>query len=90
MNESAIRDVEDLEDRLSAPTERLVETMARLEGDIIILGVAGKLGPTLARMARRSSDMAGVLRRVIGVASLRRSARRTVRAVRAVERERCI
>ena len=68
MNESAIRDVEDLEDRLSAPTERLVETMARLEGDIIILGVAGKLGPTLARMARRSSDMAGVLRRVIGVA----------------------
>jgi nucleoside-diphosphate-sugar epimerase len=68
MGADAIRDVEDLEDRLSAPTEGVVETMARLEGDLIVLGVAGKMGPTLARMARRASDLAGVSRRVIGVA----------------------
>lgn len=60
--------VEDLEDRLSTPTRGVIETMAGLEGDIIILGVAGKMGPTLARMARRASDVAGVRRRVIGVA----------------------
>ncbi len=60
--------IDDLEDRLSTPTDGVVETMARLDGDIIILGVAGKMGPSLARMARRASEAAGVTRRVIGVA----------------------
>jgi nucleoside-diphosphate-sugar epimerase len=39
----------------------------RLPGDLLILGVGGKMGPTLARMARRAADMAGSKRRVIGV-----------------------
>ncbi|MFO0843288.1 MAG: hypothetical protein U0797_12975 [Gemmataceae bacterium] len=58
----------DLEDRLSEPTPAVVETLARLDGDVALLGVAGKMGPSLARMARRASDAAGVRRRVIGVA----------------------
>ncbi len=62
-----IRDVEHLEDLLSAPTEAVVETLAQLPGDLIILGVGGKMGPTLARMARRASDRAEVRRRIIGV-----------------------
>ena len=62
-----IRDVEQLDDLLSEPTEAVVQTMGRLEGDLIVLGVAGKMGPTLARMARRASDAAGVRRRIIGV-----------------------
>src|SRR5262249_6293312 len=33
----------------------------------ILLGIAGKMGPTLARMAKRASDTAGVRRRIIGV-----------------------
>lgn len=41
--------------------------MGALKGDIVILGVGGKVGPTLARMAKRASDLAGVTRRVIGV-----------------------
>jgi len=41
--------------------------MALLAGDLVILGVGGKMGPTLARMAKRASDMAGVPRRVIGI-----------------------
>ena len=57
----------ELEDRLSEPTAAVVETLGRLSGDILVLGVAGKMGPTLARMARRASDAAGVRRRVIGV-----------------------
>jgi nucleoside-diphosphate-sugar epimerase len=63
-----IRDVEELEDLLSRPIPALVESLARLDGDILVLGVSGKMGPSLARMARRASDAAGVRRRVIGVA----------------------
>ena len=59
--------VEQLEDLLSEPTPGAIETCARLEGDVILLGVAGKMGPTLARMIRRASEAAGVNRRVIGV-----------------------
>jgi nucleoside-diphosphate-sugar epimerase len=62
-----IRTEDDLEDRLSEPTPAVVETLARVPGDIVFLGVAGKMGPTLARMARRASDAAGVKRRVVGV-----------------------
>ena len=62
----SIRDEEHLEELLSEPTEGVVRTMRELDGDIIVLGVAGKMGPTLARMAKRASDAAGVKRRVIG------------------------
>jgi nucleoside-diphosphate-sugar epimerase len=57
----------ELEDHLSEPTPAVVETMARLQGDLILLGVAGKMGPSLARMAKRASEEAGVRRRVLGV-----------------------
>src|SRR5262249_13200300 len=53
---------------LSEPSAAAVEAFGKLDGDIIILGVAGKMGPTLARMARIASDRAGMRRRVIGVA----------------------
>lgn len=62
------RGVAELEDHLSTPPARLVELMARVDGDILVLGVAGKMGPTLARMAARASADAGRSRRVIGVA----------------------
>jgi nucleoside-diphosphate-sugar epimerase len=56
-----------LENLLSEPTAAAVEAMRELEGDLILLGVAGKMGPTLARMAKRASEAAGVKRRIIGV-----------------------
>jgi nucleoside-diphosphate-sugar epimerase len=62
-----ITTVEELEDRLSEPTPGAVEAMARLEGDLILLGAGGKMGPSLARMARRASDAAGVRRRILAV-----------------------
>jgi dTDP-4-dehydrorhamnose reductase len=62
-----IRDLDHLEDLLSEPTPGVVEAMRRLEGDVVVLGVGGKMGPSLARMAKRASDLAGVKRRVIGV-----------------------
>jgi nucleoside-diphosphate-sugar epimerase len=63
-----IQDLDQLEDRLSEPTPEVVQTLRRREGDLIVLGVAGKMGPSLARMARRASDLAGIRRRIIGVA----------------------
>jgi nucleoside-diphosphate-sugar epimerase len=68
----SIADVETLEELLSEPPGWLVERMKTIQGDVVILGVAGKMGPTLARMARRAADLAdadgGRARRVIGVA----------------------
>jgi nucleoside-diphosphate-sugar epimerase len=64
----SIADAAALDALLSEPPEYVVETMRTLDGDVVVLGVAGKMGPTLARMARRASDLAGVRRRIIGVA----------------------
>jgi nucleoside-diphosphate-sugar epimerase len=63
-----IANEEQLEDVLSRPGDADVQAMASLEGDLLILGVAGKMGPSLARRARRACDAAGVKRRNIGVA----------------------
>jgi nucleoside-diphosphate-sugar epimerase len=53
-----------LEDFLSEPTPELAGDLARVDGDILILGVAGKMGPTLARMAKRAAPD----KRIVGVA----------------------
>jgi nucleoside-diphosphate-sugar epimerase len=63
---ATIRDVELLEELLSEPTASAIDAMRSVDGDVLVLGVAGKMGPTLARMARRASDEAGVARCVIG------------------------
>jgi len=64
---TSIRDVPHLEDLLSEPSAAAVDALRRAPGDIVVLGVAGKMGPTLARMAKRAVDAAGVAARVIGV-----------------------
>ncbi len=56
--------VDELEAFLSRPTPELVADLAAVDGDILILGVGGKMGPTLARLARNAAPD----RRVIGVA----------------------
>jgi len=57
-------DEEELEEFMTRPSEALVRDLESVPGDIIILGVSGKMGPTLARMAKRAVPD----RRVIGVA----------------------
>lgn len=71
-----INDVEELEEALSRPDAGVIQTARALEGDVIVLGVAGKMGPTLARMLVRASQMAGVARRVVGVARFSNDAQR--------------
>lgn len=49
-----MRSVDELEERLSRPRPALIEDMRRLDGDILILGAGGKLGPSLTRLALRA------------------------------------
>ena len=57
-----------LEAELSEPYPELTAALRRVQGDILVLGAAGKMGPSLAAMAVRASVDAGVARRVFGVA----------------------
>jgi nucleoside-diphosphate-sugar epimerase len=59
-----IADVAALEELMSRPSPGLVRALESAPGDLLVLGVGGKMGPTLARMARRADPA----RRVIGVA----------------------
>ncbi|GAF83884.1 unnamed protein product, partial [marine sediment metagenome] len=45
-----------LEDILSEPTDATKELIAGLNGDIVVLGAGGKMGPTLAMMLRKASS----------------------------------
>jgi nucleoside-diphosphate-sugar epimerase len=64
---SRIENEQLLEDLLSTPTEAAIEALRQCDGDVIILGVAGKMGPSLASMVKRASDAIGINRRIIGV-----------------------
>src|SRR5467141_2373875 len=64
---TSIQDVNELEALLSEPTDGTICALAALDGDILVVGVGVKIGPTLARLVRRVSEMAGVKRRVFGV-----------------------
>ncbi len=68
MSVDRIETVEQLEERLSEPTPGVLDTLRAVPGDIVVLGVGGKMGPTLSRMARRALDQLGRKDRVIGVA----------------------
>ena len=53
-----------LEDCMTAPDEALCASLSRIDGDIVVLGVGGKMGPTLAGLAKRAAPD----KRVVGVA----------------------
>lgn len=61
---ATVPDVETLEELLSRPDAATVRDLESLDGDIMVLGVGGKIGPSLARMAARALPN----RRVMGVA----------------------
>lgn len=63
-----ITTVDQLEDVLSEPGREDVEALGALAGDLLILGVGGKMGPSLARRAARAAAAAGKRTRVTGAA----------------------
>ena len=62
------QNIAELENELSRPTQGVLDTLGSLDGDVIVLGAGGKMGPTLARMLRRGMDSLGQSqRRVLAV-----------------------
>jgi NAD-dependent epimerase/dehydratase family protein len=59
-----IPDIAALDELLCRPSQALIDDLARVDGDIMVLGVGGKMGPTLAGLAKAALPE----RRVIGVA----------------------
>src|SRR4051794_39320255 len=59
-----IADIAALDDLLCRPSQALIDDLGKVDGDIMILGVAGKMGPTLAGLAKAAVPD----RRILGVA----------------------
>ena len=65
---SIIENEEQLEELMSRPSPQTIEMFSRLDGDIMFLGVSGKIGPSMARMAKRACEEAGVKKQIYGAA----------------------
>lgn len=63
----SIPDERTLDEVMSRPSVGLIESISRGSGDLLVLGAGGKMGPTVARMARRAFEAAGREGRVIAV-----------------------
>ncbi len=62
-----MQNIQELETALTIPSDRLLDDLSSLEGDIVLLGVGGKMGPSLAVLARRAMNELGKTNRIIGV-----------------------
>ncbi|WP_411274811.1 NAD-dependent epimerase/dehydratase family protein [Daejeonella sp.] len=60
-------ELEVLEQELLRPSDALIIDITKIKGDIIILGVGGKMGPGMARLARKAILQAGISKRIIGI-----------------------
>ncbi len=65
-NNAKMSKLQALEQEILEPSAALVADMKKIEGDILLLGVAGKMGPAMAKVAKRAIELAGVEKRVIG------------------------
>jgi nucleoside-diphosphate-sugar epimerase len=61
-------DITNVYQQLLKPSDALIADVAKLDGDLIILGAGGKMGPDLARLAKRVIDIGGLKKEVIAVA----------------------
>lgn len=62
-----IRTIAELEERLATPSAALVADIEALDGDLLVLGAGGKMGPSLVRLALHAIQAAGVSKRVTAV-----------------------
>jgi len=80
-----ITDIADLDELLCRPSQALIDDLRRVDGDIMILGVGGKMGPTLAGLARNALPD----RRIIGVARFSESGVKEWLQTRGIETINC-
>lgn len=86
---NTIADEPQLDALLATPSPQAIDALRSVDGDLMLLGVGGKMGPTLAWMARRASDAAGVTRRVIGVSRFSNADHEAWLHARGIETIRC-
>lgn len=86
---TTINNVEELEERLSRPTEADAAAISALNGDLLILGAGGKMGPSLCRLARRAAELAGAHLRIVAVARFSNASLPAQLAAQAIETISC-
>ena len=67
LSTSLIETEAELEQVMTQPSAEVISALSTMDGDLMILGIGGKMGPTLARLAKRAIDEADMRKRVIGV-----------------------
>jgi nucleoside-diphosphate-sugar epimerase len=67
MEMALIHSEPELDELLSAPSDADRAAMRAMEGGLLILGAGGKMGPSLARRARRAADEAGISKSIVAV-----------------------
>jgi len=80
-----IPDIAALDELLCRPSQALIDDLSTVDGDIMVLGVAGKMGPTLAGLAKAALPD----RRVIGVARFSEPGTRAWLKARGIETIAC-
>ncbi len=80
-----IESEEQLEEVLTTPSQELVEACRQLADPLVVLGAGGKMGPSLAVLARRAIEQAGVDVRVIAVSRFSNTASKDYLHARGVE-----
>jgi nucleoside-diphosphate-sugar epimerase len=80
-----ISDIAALDELLCRPSQPLIDDLQKVDGDIMILGVAGKMGPTLAGLAKAALPD----RRVIGVARFSDASAKSWLQARGIETINC-
>jgi nucleoside-diphosphate-sugar epimerase len=60
-------DIASLEEKWLSPSEALIEDIKRIDGDIMVLGAGGKIGPSICRLAKQAIERAGLDKRVVAV-----------------------
>jgi nucleoside-diphosphate-sugar epimerase len=86
---SCIETEAELEERLSRPSELDKTLIQSLAGDLMVLGVGGKMGPSLVRLARRACQEAGVPKRIVAVSRFTRDRLRAELDAEGIETIQC-
>ena len=62
-----MKDLQTLEQELTKPSLALIEDIKKIDGDIMMLGIGGKMGPSMGKLAVDAIKAAGISKKVIGV-----------------------
>lgn len=82
-------DLKQLEQELTQPSAALIADIKKIDGDIILLGISGKMGPSMGKLAVDAIKAAGLRKRVIGVSRFSNQKARTELVANGIETIAC-